>query len=254
MQKATTRFANLFINDSYCPVKELNAALFFLVFIVVGLGIDSVYFKESFFDGRWLMNVFAIVHFTIFFQRANDQLRKLMFVMVFLGYLGELVFCEVFEMYHYRTGEIPLYVPFGHALLYATGWVCSQSSWIQTNNHLLKKIFIPFYLLLFAGIGFFLSDTLSVILGTLFFITVFWRKWAIFFFVISLWVILLELVGTYYQCWTWYPQSFGLIHTINPPMGAIFIYAGGDITLNKLVSVWDTQRQSSAKKASLTYS
>jgi hypothetical protein len=73
------------------------------------------------------------------------------------------------------------------------------------------------------------------------------RNWASLFFFVSCWVVVLELVGTYYQCWGWYPKAFGFIPTINPPMGAIFIYVGGDIVLNKIVHSID--RKAAAKKA-----
>jgi len=46
------------------------------------------------------------------------------------------------------------------------------------------------------------------------------------------------LVGTYFKCWTWVPKTFGVIPLVNPPMGAVFFYAGGDVILAKMVSYW----------------
>jgi hypothetical protein len=232
-------YSHLFTNRNYNPKKELNAALFFAVFIFVGLGIDSVFFANTFFDGRWIMNLFAIIHFLYFFSVASTSLRKLMFVMVFLGYLGELLFCNVFDMYDYRTSEIPLYVPFGHAILYATGLVCAQSDWAKKNQELTRKFFKVFFFILLLGVGIFLFDILSLIYGVCFFIVMRRRNWSSLFLFVSIWVILLELVGTYYQCWGWHSTVFGFIPTVNPPMGAIFIYVGGDIVLNKLVHSLD---------------
>lgn len=235
----TSLYKVVFVNNSYNPQKELLAALFFAVFIFIGLGIDSVYFLNSYFDGRWLMNGFAIVHFCYFFNAANTELRKLMFVMVPLSYLGEIIFCHIFGMYHYRTNEIPLYVPFGHAILYATGLVCSQTKWAVKNEVVLRNFFIVFYLTLFLIVGLFFNDLLSLIFGLFFFLVIQKRNWRSLFFFVSAWVVVLELVGTFYQCWGWYSVAFGVIPTINPPMGAAFIYVGGDISLNKLVRFID---------------
>ena len=36
-----------------------------------------------------------------------------------------------------------------------------------------------------------------------------------------------------FQCWTWVPKTFGIIPAVNPPMGAVFFYAGGDVSARK---------------------
>lgn len=213
-------------------------AYFFPFFTVVALWVDSVYFYNSYFDGRNLTNIAAIVYFYLFFLSSQSYLRKLMVVMVFLSYIGELIFCKLLGMYAYRTQDIPFYVPFGHAIVYASGYVFAEASFCIKNDFFLKKFFLVSFILLFLGVGLFLNDVFSLIFGTLFFVLMKRKKWQNVYYSIALCVIFIELVGTYFKCWTWVPKTFGLISATNPPMGAVFFYAGGDVILAKIVSYW----------------
>lgn len=213
-------------------------AYFFPVFTVIALWIDSTSFSNIYFDGRNLTNVLAILYFCLFFNSAQSYLKKLMFTMVFLSYLGELIFCKLLGMYNYRTADIPLYVPFGHAIVYASGFVFAENSLIVRNTILLKKIFFTSFAILFLGVGLVLNDWFSINFGLLFFVLMRRKKWQNVYYTIALCVIFIELVGTFFKCWTWVPKTFGLIPTANPPMGAVFFYAGGDVILAKIVSYW----------------
>ncbi|MEM0541803.1 hypothetical protein WFZ85_04190 [Flavobacterium sp. j3] len=213
-------------------------AYFFPVFTVIALWIDSTSFSNIYFDGRNLTNVLAILYFCLFFNSAQSYLRKLMFTMVFLSYLGELIFCKLLGMYNYRTADIPLYVPFGHAIVYASGFVFAENSLIVRNTILLKKIFFTSFAILFLGVGLVLNHWFSIIFGLLFFVLMRRKKWQNVYYTIALCVIFIELVGTFFKCWTWVPKTSGLIPAANPPMGAVFFYAGGDVILAKIVSYW----------------
>lgn len=222
--------------------KPLFFAIGFPFFTLLALGIDSVYFATTYFDGRQLTNFLAIAYFSFFFWFANSSLRKLMFVMVFLSYIGELIFCNLLGMYHYRTAVIPLYVPFGHAIVYASGYVFAHTEWAIQNDRILKKYFAIGFLLLFLSVGVFLNDVFSLISGVLFFLLLKKKRWENLYYFIALCVIFIELAGTYFQCWKWIPEIFGLISTVNPPMGAVFYYAGGDVLLVKIVALWQNKK------------
>ncbi|MBP6757690.1 MAG: hypothetical protein KA133_00445, partial [Flavobacterium sp.] len=205
---------------------------------LLALGIDSVYFAETYFDARQITNFLAIVYFSFFFWFSDAYLRKLMFVMVLLSYVGELIFCTLLGMYDYRTPVIPLYVPFGHAIVYASGSVLAHTEWAVRNDKVLKKYFAIGFSLLFLSVGIFLNDVFSLIFGVCFFLLLKRKKWQNLYYFIALCVIFIELAGTYFQCWKWIPKTFGLIPAVNPPMGAVFFYAGGDVLLVKIVEIW----------------
>jgi hypothetical protein len=214
----------------------------FTVFTVMALGIDSVFFTQRFFDARAITNIAAIGYFFLLFFSAAIYLRKLMLVMVFLSYIGELIFCKLLGMYDYRTELIPLYVPFGHAIVYASGYIFAHTKLAMQHEKSLRQIFAVFFVILFLSVGVFLNDVFTVIFGLLFFVLMKRKRWQNLYYFIALCVIFIELVGTYFQCWTWVPKTFGLIPAVNPPMGAVFFYAGGDVLLVKIVSIWDKRR------------
>jgi hypothetical protein len=106
----------------------------------------------------------------------------------------------------------------------------------HTNQ--LKKIFLISFALLFLLVGLLLNDIFSLVFGALFFVLMKRKKWQNVYYSIALCVIFIELVGTCFKCWTWVPKTFDLIPAVNPPMGAVFFYAGGDVILAKIVSYW----------------
>lgn len=218
-------------------------AIGFPFFTVLALGTDSVFFTEHYFDGRQLTNVLCILYFAGFYFTSNSYLRKLMLVMLGLSYIGELLFCSLLGMYSYRTPAIPLYVPFGHAIVYVSGYVFANTEWSISKELYLRKYFLSFFALLFLSVALFLKDYFSLLLGILFFVLLKRKRWQNLYCFIAFCVIFIELVGTYFKCWTWVPNVFGVIPTSNPPMGAVFVYAGGDVLLAKIVGVWKNKKK-----------
>ena len=229
---------SLFYSEDSNSKKQLFFAVFFTFFTVVALGIDSVFFSTYYFDGRIITNILSIVYFALLFSASETELRKLMFVMVILSYIGELLFCKVLGMYTYKNSDIPLYVPFGHAIVYASGYIFSKSHFAIQNEKHLRKLFVLFFGGLFLSIGFFLEDTFTLFFGVFYFLILKRKKWSNLYNFIALCVIFIELVGTFFKCWTWEKSIFNYFSTTNPPMGAVFFYAGGDLLLAKIVSFW----------------
>ena len=227
-------FNNVEINKK----RKFFFAFFFPFFTLLALWIDSVSFLQNHFDGRIITNFLAILYFVLFFLSGSSHLRKLMFCMVFLSYIGELIFCKALGMYTYRTADIPLYVPFGHAIVYAAGFFLAETKLIIDNEIASKKVFFVAFALLFLSVGIVLKDIFSLIFGLFFFGLMKRKKGQNVYYTIALCVIFIELVGTYFKCWTWGPKTFNLIPAANPPMGAVFFYAGGDVILAKIVSYW----------------
>ncbi len=244
-----TIFYQFFFNDKAADdKKQLYFAFSFILFTILALGIDSVHFATNYFDGRQIVNLLAVVYFSFFFLVSGSYLRKLMFAMVFLSYIGELIFCTLLGMYNYRTVVIPLYVPFGHAIVYASGYVYAHTDWAVRNDRRLKKQFAIGFFILFLSVGIFLNDVFSLIFGVFFFLLLKRKKWQNLYYFIAICVIFIELVGTYFQCWRWVPKTFGLIPAVNPPMGAVFFYAGGDVLLVKIVDYWKLKTEKSPLK------
>jgi hypothetical protein len=232
----------MFHDKNYNPKKQLLLACFFTVFTVVALGIDSVFFTKHYFDGRSLTNLLALIYFSLLLYFSESYLKKLMLVMVVLSYIGELLFCKLLGFYNYRTIPIPLYVPFGHAIVYASGYIFAHTSWAIKNENKLQKFFTILFVLLFIMVGIFLNDIFTILLGGLFFLLLKRKRWQNLYYFIALCVVFIELTGTFFQCWRWSPKVLNIIPTANPPIGAVFLYAGGDVLLAKIVSSYERRK------------
>lgn len=219
--------------------KQILLALLFPLFTTIALGIDSVAFLEHYFDGRQITNLLAFGYALLIYYYSGNRLRKLMLVMIVLSYIGELIFCKLLGLYRYRTPLIPLYVPLGHAIVYASGYILAHSRLAIEWNVRLKMIFAIGFVALFLSAGLIFNDVFTLIFGAAFFLLLRRKRWENMYYFIAICVIIIELIGTYFRCWTWSPKLFGYLSTANPPMGAVFFYAGGDVLLAKIVSIWD---------------
>lgn len=237
------------INEFYNKPSAGNHAIqrffvkFFVIFTPLFLALDSTYFSTHFFDARWLVNALVIASFLKLLAAADGRLRKLMLVMVPLGLFGEIIFSLVLGLYEYRLGRIPLYVPFGHAAVYACGYLLHASDWAKANNDIMKKIFFIFFAALFVGAGVFFNDFFSVIFGFLFFYRGLRRKgWNTLYYYVALYVLVVEFAGTYFGVWQWQELTLGFIPTANPPVGAVFFYIGADSVLLRLMRFIDKKQ------------
>lgn len=209
-------------------------ALFFFPFTVLVLSLESVPVREVYGEMRWLLDLLTIGYCSLTFFHAKPKLKRLMAIIIPLSFLGEVIFSEWLELYSYRTDFIPIYVPFGHAIVYSAGYIFADRSWVLRNKSFVTHISIVFYSLIFLTAGLFFGDLFTSIFGALFFAILYRKNWDNLYFLIALGVVWIELVGTHFGCWTWSEFSFDTIATANPPLGAVFFYAGGDVLVSKI--------------------
>jgi hypothetical protein len=166
--------------------------------------------------------------------RVLDSEERLM-VMIFVPFsaLAEYIFSSVFEVYTYRLGAVPIYVPLGHAILFSTGLMLSKLP-IFTSYNRIQPILLCLQGLLFAVAILFLQDIFSAILGTLFGLVLWWRGYRLIYLIMAFLVLYIELLGTGLGCWVWQENAFNLFATTNPPFGAFVFYVFGDIAVLKM--------------------
>ncbi|ANW97189.1 hypothetical protein AXE80_13220 [Wenyingzhuangia fucanilytica] len=235
-------------------ILQTNKTAYPLIFIVIlcipMLFFDSVYFSANYFNGKHITS-FLVISITLYLIWAVPlRLKILMLIMIPLSWLGEYIFSDLLDMYHYREHSIPLYVPFGHAIVFGTGWLLTQRSMAIKQPKKFKKILTGFYIISFCFVIFILKDTLSLFLGVLFFLSLKRKKFLPFYLMMSLIVLYLELVGTFLGAWKWDAEQ-GIFKTVNPPLGAIFFYVGGDMLLGKVTRFSLRQRRKIRNKLNL---
>lgn len=203
------------------------------LFIAAGLYFDSTYFLAISSYGQQIANVLLILATLLIFYKASPRYKEQMLYAVVIGIAGEYFFSLYLGMYSYRLGNIPHYVPPGHALVYMAVIYFLKEKTVIPHKKLLEKVlvvFISLYTLFFLIVyndvyGFILTVLILVLLRNK-------PRERLFYYTMYLVVAYLELIGTNYQSWFWPSfafDKFTWIPSANPPSGISFFYFGLDL-------------------------
>ncbi|HSN21779.1 MAG TPA: hypothetical protein VLS49_13955 [Usitatibacter sp.] len=189
--------------------------------ILLGLALDrhwAAYGQAAASAAAWLVCL-------ALFTRSPREARIPLAACLAIATAGEVVLSLAWGLYRYRLGNIPLFVPPGHVLLFFLGTqlarrVPARGAWIVAAAAL------PL-VALFAWRG---HDTLGPLLFALF-LGCLWlspsRSLYATMFVLSL---AMELYGTWLGNWTWNAAVPGLgLSTANPPLAAGAFYCVLDL-------------------------
>lgn len=200
----------------------------FFIIAVFFLFFDGSYFNENIFEAQNTVNVFMILAFLAMFYKANPRVRTLMVIGLILGFIGEHFFSKILHMYTYRLENVPLYVPFGHGVLYARIFRFSKASIVKKHHKAIES----FLILLIITIATIYLVAFFDIFGFLMTIGVFFILWIqpkdkLFFLTMYLLVVVLEIGGTVFGAWKWPNTAFGVFEFLpsnNPPSGISLFY------------------------------
>ncbi|MGD1853197.1 MAG: hypothetical protein ACFB2W_03010 [Leptolyngbyaceae cyanobacterium] len=209
----------------------------FLPLTALVLAIDSQQLVTTYgIDGQPFADVFIISYFLLLLFGLSPEQRLMALIFVPFAALGECIFSLLFGLYIYRLEMVPLYVPFGHGVLFSMGLLVAELSCIRQREQQLKPAFITIFCLLFSGAILLLHDSLSAIFGLVFLWVLRRKGYQSLYFIMGLLVLFVELVGTHWGCWAWTPHPFGLqwLHATNPPVGAFACYVLADLGVIKL--------------------
>src|SRR4028119_1856737 len=88
---------------------------------------DSPFVVQRVSYGQTLSAFLAGAFLLGLISQMPPQRRLVAMLFVPLSAIGEMIFTYVLGLYHYRTGTLPLYVPFGHAVLLSVGLVLADN-------------------------------------------------------------------------------------------------------------------------------
>jgi len=199
-----------------------------------GLLIDSRFVFPYFAHSQWLANTIIVLLFGFSYFQATRKIREMMIYAVLIAIAGECFFSLLLEMYTYRLHNVPVYVFFGHALLYIAVLYFSKSVAVQANKTKLEIGMTVFIILYASFFLIFKKDVFGFILTGITLLILRKRpRERLFYLTMYLCIVYLELVGTYYGCWYWPPYALNLNDTFlssaNPPSGISFFYFGLDL-------------------------
>ncbi len=209
---------------------HLHGTMFLGLLIV--LSTDSLLVAQHVAYAQWVSNLVTFFAFIWIYQHTSKQVKQLMLfgLMVALG--GETLFALILKMYSYRLGNLPLYVPFGHSIIYAgVYYLVKEPLFKQHQSLITQMLFIG--MIVYSTLWLLLANDVLGFICMLVILGIFkWRdKTKPFFLVMFFTIVYLELLGTYFQCWLWpsyWFNTFEWIPSANPPSGISVFYFGFD--------------------------
>lgn len=197
------------------------------VFVML-LGIDGLFMATKISYGQTITNTILLVGFVILYFRSVPRIRALMIYAVIIGFIGEYFFSIYLEMYTYRLGNLPFYVPLGHAALYARTFTFTKASFVKKHHKVLENYLLVFMAILSGIYLVFFSDVFGFVM-TIAVVLLLWKRPQdrLFFYTMYFSVALLEIGGTAYGVWHWPDTAFGVFPFLpshNPPSGISLFY------------------------------
>ncbi|TDD96964.1 hypothetical protein [Flavobacterium cellulosilyticum] len=201
---------------------------YLFLFIALGLYLDSKYMVPFFENTQQLATFVMLIGFFVLFYRSPVRIREHMLFAVLIGFVGEHLFSIALGMYTYRLGNVPLYVPPGHAIVYIAAVYFCKEAVVKTYRKQLEKLFTIFVLGYATAFLIFAYDIFGFVMSLLvLFLLRNKPRERLFFLSMYIVVAFLEIVGTHYECWAWPKTAYGTIpflKSANPPSGISLFY------------------------------
>ena len=109
----------------------LGAPVFFFI--------DSPWGTPYFLHGQDITNTIMVLVYSWFLLTAKGKVYWVMLLMTFCGLCAECISSLLLTLYQYRFKNIPLYIPLGHALIYATVYYICKQPWVWRNHRRIEK-------------------------------------------------------------------------------------------------------------------
>jgi hypothetical protein len=181
--------------------------------------------------GQLVVSLLAWIVLAALWARCSPRERPALVACLVFATAGEVFLSLVWGLYEYRLGNIPLFVPPGHVLLFFLGLRIAER--IPPNGEWWIALLAAPLVAAFAWNG---RDTLGPLLYALFVACMLAspsRRLYATMFVLSL---AMELYGTWIGNWAWAPQVPWLGLTAdNPPLAAGAFYCVLDLLVVSVV-------------------
>lgn len=174
--------------------------------------------------GHSVANGFVLAVFAIALKLATAHERRSLFVCVVLATLGEIFLCFGWGIYSYRLGNLPLFVPAGHALVFATGQALAQ----RVGPRFVRGVFVTSLVgtLTLAAAGF----TVDVLWFVLVLVCWMHRVGRPLYAVMLPLALSVEILGTAVGSWRWHASiPYFPLTSFNPPLLAGSFYCMLDL-------------------------
>ena len=208
----------------------MRREVLYVLTIAVGLLISAKY-------AQWPVDIWCIGVFSYIFWNTNRKERIEMIAVLAFATPMELFFSEVWLIYEYQRGFMPLFVPVGHYFLFDLGRRVALR--IPERSPMpLVLLLVPF--VVYGAVKG--TDTSAVLLILL---TIGFTQWGPEprLYASMVWLALfMELWGTFLGNWTWAANvPWTGLTAWNPPLLVGAFYCFGDLLVNLSVAKFEGQ-------------
>ncbi|MDG1550202.1 MAG: hypothetical protein P8Q95_00570, partial [Candidatus Poseidoniaceae archaeon] len=205
----------------------MGRAWLYSLTILIGLWISATAFGGLLPDNlaEWPVNVWCWGVFAYIYKTTNRKERIEMITVLAFATPMELFFSEVWNIYEYQRGLMPLFVPAGHYFLFDLGRIMANNM----RQSLALPILIPFIPMVAYGVydG---SDTSGLILLILVLVFTRFGPQPCLYASMAWAALAMEIVGTQLGNWTWANEvPWTGLTAWNPPLLVGAFYCFGDL-------------------------
>lgn len=215
------------------PYPDLALALGVMGWIAVVLILDRARPAAIGFGAQSVLGVITWGVLAIVLRRESPLVRAQTVIVVLIATAVEYTFSPLLEVYSYRLGTVPIYVPPGHGLVYLAALALGRTRWMQRHLDaaVLGTVVVCGAWATWGITGAARRDEL----GFIWFICLLgFLRWGrapglyVGAFLVVSW---LELVGTGLGSWRWATVDplMGVVEQGNPPSGAAGGYGWFDL-------------------------
>jgi len=208
----------------------MRREVLYVLTIAIGLLISAKY-------AQWPVDIWCIGVFSYIYWKTDRKERIEMIAVLAFATPMELFFSEVWLIYEYQRGLMPLFVPVGHYFLFDLGRrVAKQIP--ERSPMVLILLLVP--LVIYGAVKGTDTSAVLLILLTLGFIQ--WGPEPRLYASMVWLALFMELWGTYLGNWTWAANvPWTGLTAWNPPLLVGAFYCFGDLLVNLSVAKFEGQ-------------
>ena len=216
-----------------------GAAAQIVAVIVGGLALEAVLGRP----GQHAATLWAWLLWAWLYRSGGSAERRSLILCTLIAGTGEAVLALAWGLYDYRYGNLPLYVPPGHALLMTLGLLALRAPAARATVPWACALGAAWAVICFArGV-----DGLGVALFALFALCMGFGRDRPLYAVMFALALAMEIYGTALGAWTWRSEVPGLgVSAANPPFAAGAFYAVLDLLVLAAVAAIGGRRTACA--------
>ena len=208
----------------------MRRVVLYVLTIAIGLLISAKY-------GQWPVDIWCIGVFSYIYWKTDRKERIEMIAVLAFATPMELFFSEVWLIYEYQRGLMPLFVPVGHYFLFDLGRRVARQI-PERSPMLLILLLVPF--VIYGAVKGTDTSAVLLILLTLGFVQ--WGPEPRLYASMVWLALFMELWGTYLGNWTWAANvPWTGLTAWNPPLLVGAFYCFGDLLVNLSVAKFEGQ-------------